>query len=67
MDAVPVERIVSDPRFEALVPADAVLTWLADGAIWAEGPVYLPDDDAVVWSDVRGNVVRRWSDGQRLD
>jgi gluconolactonase len=63
MDAVPVERVVRDPRFEALVPADAVLTWLADGAIWAEGPVYLPDDDAVVWSDVRGNVVRRWSEG----
>ena len=62
MDAVPVERIVRDPRFEALVPADAVVTWLADGAIWAEGPVYLPDDDAVVWSDVRGNVVRRWSE-----
>jgi len=61
MDAVPVERVVRDPRFETLVPADAVLTWLADGAIWAEGPVYLPDDDAVVWSDVRGNVVRRWS------
>jgi gluconolactonase len=62
MDAVLVERIVRDPRFEALVPADAVLTWLADGAIWAEGPVYLPDDDAIVWSDVRGNVVRRWSE-----
>jgi gluconolactonase len=61
MDGVPVERIVRDPRFEALVPADAVVTWLADGAIWAEGPVYLPGDDAVVWSDVRGNVVRRWS------
>jgi len=61
MDRVPVERVVSDPRFEALVPADAVVSRLADGAIWAEGPVYLPDDDAVVWSDVRGNVVRRWS------
>jgi gluconolactonase len=63
MDGVPVERVVSDPRFEALVPADAVVRRLADGAIWAEGPVYLPDDDAVVWSDVRGNVVRRWSEG----
>ncbi len=61
MDGVPVERVVRDPRFERLVPADAVVTWLADGAIWAEGPVYLPDVDAVVWSDVRGNVVRRWS------
>jgi gluconolactonase len=56
-----VERVVRDPRFERLVPADAELVRLADGAIWAEGPVYLPDDDAVVWSDVRGNVVRRWS------
>ena len=34
---------------------------LADGALWAEGPVYVPADDSVVWSDVRGNVVRRWS------
>ena len=60
--ASPVERVVRDPRFEALVPADAVVSRLADGAIWAEGPVYLPDEDAVVWSDVRGNVVRRWSE-----
>jgi len=34
----------------------------ADGAIWAEGPVYIPDEDAVLWSDVRSNAVRRWSD-----
>jgi gluconolactonase len=47
--------------FEELVPADASLVALAGGAIWAEGPVYVPDDDAVIWSDVRGNVVRRWS------
>jgi gluconolactonase len=52
---------VRDPRFERLVRADAELVRLADGALWAEGPVYLPDDDAVVWSDVRGNVVQRWS------
>jgi gluconolactonase len=62
-----VQRIVHDQRFDRLVPADAELTWLADGALWAEGPVYLPDEDAVVWSDVRRNLVRRWSaaDGAR--
>ena len=38
----PVERVVHDPRFERLVPADAELEWLADGALWAEGPVYVP-------------------------
>jgi len=61
MTSEAVTRIVRDPRFERLVPADAELARLADGALWAEGPVYLPNDDAVVWSDVRGNVVRRWT------
>ena len=56
-----VERVVRDPRFERLVPPTAELVHLADGAIWAEGPVYVPDEDAVLWSDVPGNVVRRWS------
>src|SRR5262245_11970780 len=61
VDATPVTRVVRDPSFDRLVPADAELLRLAGGAIWAEGPVYLPDEDAVLWSDVRGNVVRRWS------
>jgi gluconolactonase len=57
----PVERVSRDPRFDRLVPADAELEWLADGALWAEGPVYVPDDDALVWSDVRRSTVRRWT------
>ena len=61
MTGASVERVVRDPRFERLVPADALLEKLAAGAIWAEGPVYLPDEDAVIWSDVRSDVVRRWS------
>ena len=61
MTGRPVERIVRDPRFERLVPADAELVWLTDGALWAEGPVYVPSDDALIWSDVRRSTVRRWS------
>jgi gluconolactonase len=57
-----VTRVVRDPRFERLVPATARLTALAGGARWAEGPAYLPAEDAVIWSDVRGNVVRRWTE-----
>ena len=62
-----VDHVVRDPRFKRLVPAEPMLEKLADGAIWAEGPVYLPDEDAVIWSDVRRNLVRRWSpaDGAR--
>ncbi len=61
MTGQPVNRIVFDRRFEQLVPPGAHLERLADGARWAEGPVYVPDEDAVVWSDVRGDRVHRWS------
>jgi gluconolactonase len=67
MNGQPVSRAVFDDRFERLVPAEARIEALAGGAVWAEGPVYLPDEDAVVWSDVRSDRVRRWSatDGDR--
>jgi gluconolactonase len=67
MPGQPVDRVVLDERFESLVPADARLEHLAGGAIWAEGPVYIPDEDAVLWSDVRSDRVHRWtqSDGDR--
>ena len=60
--SVPVTRVAFDPRFDRLVPDGTPITPHADGAIWAEGPVYVPDEDAVLWSDVRSNAVRRWSD-----
>ncbi len=46
---------VADPRFLALVDHDARLHHLADGCTWAEGPVYVADDDVLLWSDVRSN------------
>jgi gluconolactonase len=61
MTGQPVTRAAYDERFERLVPADARVEQLAGGAIWAEGPVYLPDEDALVWSDVRRDRVLRWS------
>ena len=61
MPAQTVNRVVLDERFERLVPDGAPVDLLAGGAIWAEGPVYLPDEDAVVWSDVRGDRVHRWT------
>jgi gluconolactonase len=60
MADIPADRIVRDPRFERLVPGDARLERLADGFIWAEGPVWVPDDDALVWSDIPNNRVLRW-------
>ncbi len=61
MPGQPIARVVLDERFERLVPPDARVERLAGGAIWAEGPVYVPDDDAVIWSDVRADRVHRWT------
>jgi len=61
MNSQPVNRIVRDPRFDLLVPADARLNRLADGFLWAEGPVWLPDENALLWSDIPNNRVLRWT------
>ncbi|WP_340608433.1 SMP-30/gluconolactonase/LRE family protein [Xenorhabdus bharatensis] len=38
------------------------LELLCSPAIWAEGPVWLPTEDAVIFSDVKGNKMFRWSE-----
>jgi gluconolactonase len=48
-----------DPRFAALVPADARLEVLAGGYRWLEGPVWHPDG-YLLFSDVAANTVYRW-------
>ena len=52
--------IVDDPAFEALLRPGAVLHRLATGAIWSEGPVWLPQDGSVLWSDIPNDRVLRW-------
>lgn len=42
-------------QFHDLIDVAAELQHVADGCLWAEGPVYVPDDDAVLFSDVRNN------------
>jgi gluconolactonase len=49
-----------DQGLDALIPHDARIEKLAGGFIFTEGPLWRPD--GVLWfSDVVGNVVRRWS------
>ena len=57
--------VVEDPAMETLLRPGAVLHRLASGATWAEGPVWLPHDGSVIWSDVVGNrLLRRYADGR---
>jgi gluconolactonase len=52
---------IDDPRFEALLKPEATLERLWTGAVWSEGPVYLPQEQAVVWSDIPNDRMLRWS------
>jgi len=59
-----IERL--DPRFDALVPRDAVIEVLASGFVWAEGPVWLKGEQAILFSDIPRNRVMRFKDGEGL-
>lgn len=50
-----------DARFDSLVPQAAVIEKLADGFVFLEGPVWLETDAALLYSDLRGNAIYRWS------
>ncbi len=43
-----------------VLPAEATLRRLATGAIWSEGPVWLPDAGAVRWSDIPNNRILQY-------
>lgn len=54
-----------DPRFDKLVPAGATIEVLAKGHDWAEGPVWVADDEggSLLFSDIPRNSVYQWREG----
>ena len=52
-----------DPRFDKLIPRDAVLEKLAEGFEWAEGPVWIRDGGYLLFSDIPNNSVMKWKEG----
>ncbi|BCL39554.1 SMP-30/gluconolactonase/LRE family protein [Nostoc sp. MS1] len=52
---------IYDDRLLAILSTDASLQKLANGAVHSEGPVYIQEDNSVVWSDAHGNRLLRWS------
>lgn len=51
-----------DPRFSSLVPPGALIEKVADGFTFIEGPVWLSDEEALLFTDVVGNALYRWSE-----
>lgn len=62
MDAVETEITVYNTRARSLFPPGATLERLCTGAIWGEGPVWIDEDAALLWSDIPNNRMLRWSE-----
>lgn len=54
---------IYDDRMASLISPTAQLETLATGADHTEGPVYFPEDDSVIFSDVSGNQLLQWRAG----
>ena len=57
------ERIIHDSRFLYLSLPTVRLERLCTGFLWAEGPVYFPLGDYVLWSDIPNNRIMQWVEG----
>lgn len=52
--------IALDPRAQDLARPGEVLVQLATGARWSEGPIWMHEDESVLWSDIPNNRMLRW-------
>jgi gluconolactonase len=53
---------VLDPRFERYRLDSAAVERIATGFRWAEGPVWLGDQHALLWSDIPNDRIMRWDE-----
>jgi gluconolactonase len=63
---LPTKIIRLDPRFDQLVPANAVVEVVADGFAWIEGPVWNRMKNAHLFSDIPNNAVMQWKEGNSI-
>lgn len=55
-----------DPRLDDLIDPDAKLEKLAEGFEWSEGPVWVPREQCLLFSDIPNDSIMRWSEKDGL-
>ncbi len=55
---------VVEDEFRSLVIDIEQLQCLYDGCRWAEGPVWIGDQNCLLWSDIPNNRILRWSESE---
>jgi gluconolactonase len=56
-----------DPAMDAIVPRDWKMEKLADGFGWAEGPIWIQSGGYLLFTDVPGNKMWKWSEKGGLE
>jgi gluconolactonase len=57
---------VLDPRFAPVATHAPALERLCTGAVWSEGPVWLPQTGQLLWSDIPNNRMLAWHPQQGM-
>jgi gluconolactonase len=55
-----------DQSINSLIPEDAKIEILSSGFDWSEGPLWLEDQQALIFSDVPANKIYRWTEQDSL-
>jgi len=50
------------PEFDKIVPPHTKIEVIAKGHTWTEGPVWIPSQQCLVYSDVPRNIAYKWTD-----
>src|SRR5687768_7662663 len=52
----------NDPALDAIIKADASVEIIAEGFEWSEGPLWIEDQKALLFSDVPTNTIYKWTE-----
>ncbi|MHA4846829.1 SMP-30/gluconolactonase/LRE family protein [Flavitalea antarctica] len=52
-----------DPEFDAVISSSASIEIIADSLDWSEGPLWLEDQQTLLFSDIPPNTIYKWTAG----
>lgn len=56
-----------DPALDELLATDAKMEKLAEGFTWSEGPLWLPQEQRLIFTDVPKNIAYAWKEGGKIE
>lgn len=65
--SLPLTLEVVDERVLTVLPSDMKAQVIANDIGWAEGPLWVPELDSLLFSDIKLNTVLKWSEATGLE